>query len=251
MVAKYTPRRMQFALYRGSIRPDSTRVRRKGTRRPEKSNDESEHTVNHMRIARHVRIGLALALVLAIGAIAGCTSNNKTDSSTGEASATAGSAKTAYGVAISSLSTKAPDGKLLVCQAADTITPTSTPVWEFLIGSPKTNAVWAVLVREGKAEASEYGSADLSADEWKAVPEESAWKVDSPQAYDSALKVYPNGKTADYFMGFVTYIPKSAQKENTTKPMTWIVSFDPTSKGTAATSTVNVDMGTGTATLAK
>jgi hypothetical protein len=204
-----------------------------------------------MRIARHVRIGLALALVLAIGAIAGCTSSTKTGSSAGEASATAGSAKAAYAVAISSLSTKAPDGKLLVCQAADTITPTSTPIWEFLIGSPKTNAVWAVLVKDGKAEASEYGSADLDAAEWSAVPAASAWKVNSPEAYDSALKVYPNGKTADYFMGFVTYIPKSAQKDNTTKAMTWIVSFDPSSKGTAATSTVSVDMSTGTATLAK
>jgi hypothetical protein len=221
-------------------------------RLPEDSYDESEHTVNHMRIARHVRIGLALALVLAIGAIAGCSSSSSTSGSSSTATSTASSAKAAYNLAYAAVATtKAPDGKLLVCQAADTITPTSTPIWEFLIGSPKTNTVWAVLVQNGKADASEYGSADLSAAEWSAVPTSQAWKVDSPQARDAALKVYPNGKDAAYFMGFVTYIPKSAQADNTSKPMTWIVSFDPASQGTAATSTVNVDMGTGVATLPK
>jgi hypothetical protein len=208
--------------------------------------------VNHDRTARHIRIGLAVALVLAVGAIAGCSNSNSSSSTTATSNAAAGSAKAAYNVAYAAVAaTMAPDGKLLVCQAADTITPTSTPVWEFLIGSPKTNSVFAVLVKDGKAEASPYGSADLSPAEWSAVPTTQGWKVDSPQAHEAALTVYPNGKTADYFMGFVTYIPKSAQAENTSKPMTWIVSFDPASKGQAATSTVNVDMSTGAATLAK
>ena len=194
---------------------------------------------------------LALALVLVVGVVAGCGSNAASSSSSSSTAPKGATAKDAYTLAKSALSTKAPDAKLLVCQAADTISTTSTPIWEFLIGSPKTDAVWAVLVQNGKAEASDYGTADLSDAEWAQVPAESAWKVDSPAAHDAALKVYPNGAVAKYFMGFVTYIPKSAQAENTTKPMTWVVSFDPASIGNAATSTVNVDMGTGVATLPK
>jgi len=200
--------------------------------------------VNQKRTARHIRLGLVLALVLALGALAGCSSSKTAPT------ATTSSAQKAFAVAISSLSTTAPDGKLLVAQTAEAVTPTSTPSWEFLIGSPKTSLIYAVLVKDGKAQSSEYGDAGLSAAEWTAVPAPSAWKVDSAEAHDKAVAVYPNGKTAEYFMGFVTYVPKSATSPSA-KPMTWIVSFNPTSRGTAATSTVNVDMGTGAASLAK
>jgi len=202
-----------------------------------------------MRTARHLGIVLALALVLAAGALAGC-SNSTPASSTSAPKPAAMTAKDAYAIAITAVATSAPDGKLLVCQAADTITATSTPIWEYLIGSPKTNKVYAVLVQNGKPQASEYGSAGLSPAEWAAVPAADAWKIDSPEAHDKALTVYPSGKTAAYFMGFVTYVPKSAAK-GASKQMTWIVSFDPASKGSETTSTVNVDMATGAASLAK
>lgn len=203
-----------------------------------------------MRTARHISIVLALALVLALGALAGCTNSQSGSSSTGTKPAST-TAKDAYNIAYAAVAaTQAPDGKLLVCQAADTITATSAPIWEFLIGSPRTNVVYAVLVKDGKAQSSQYGSAGLSPTEWSAVPSIQEWKIDSPEAHDNALTVYPQGKDAAYFMGFVTYIPQSA-KNSTSKPMTWIVSFDPTTKGTAATSTVDVNMTTGAATIAK
>jgi hypothetical protein len=205
-----------------------------------------------MRTARHLGIVLALALVLAAGALAGCGSSNSTASSTTATKPAGLTAKAAYALAIASVATSAPDGKLLVCQAADTLTATATPVWEYLIGSPKTNKVFAVLVQNGKAQASEYGSAGLTPAEWSAVPSTDQWQVDSPQAHDNAVKVYPTGKDAAYFMGFVTYVPKSAAK-NASPSMTWIVSFDPKSLANshATTSTINVDMRTGAATIPK
>ena len=205
-----------------------------------------------MRTARHLGIVLALALVLAAGALAGCGSPKSTASSPTAAKPAALTAKDAYAIALTAVATSAPDGKLLVCQAADTITATSSPIWEYLIGSPKSNKVFAVLVQNGKAQASEYGSAGLSPAEWSAVPSSDQWKIDSPEAHDTALKVYPTGKDAAYFMGFVTYVPKSAAK-NASPSMTWILSFDPKSLANshATTSTVNVDMRTGTATIPK
>lgn len=197
------------------------------------------------RTAQHIRIGLALALVLSLGAFAGCTG-----AKTAGTPASSSSAKSAFALAISSLSTTAPDGKLLVGQTSEALTATSTPSWEFLIGSPKTNVIYAVQVKDGKVQSSQYGSAGLKADEWALVPAPSAWKIDSPEAHTKALTVYPNGKNAGYFMGFVTYVPKSATTASA-KPMTWIVSFDPASQGQIATNTVNVDMGTGATALAK
>ena len=200
-----------------------------------------------MRTARHLGIVLALTLVLAAGTLAGCSSSSPTTSKPAGMTA-----KAAYSIAMTAVATTAPDGKLLVCQAADTITATSTPTWEYLIGSPKTNKVYAVLVQDGKGQASEYGSAGLSSAEWAAVPATDQWKIDSPEAHDKAVQVYPDGKDAEYFMGFVTYVPKSAA-QNASKPMTWIVSFDPASlaKGHATTSTIDVDMRTGAATIPK
>ena len=194
---------------------------------------------------------MALAPVLAAGALAGCSKASTTASSTSTKPA-AMTAKDAYAIALTAVTTSAPDGKLLVCQAADTLTATATPIWEYLIGSPKTNKVYAVLVQNGKAQSSEYGSAGLTAAEWSAVPGMDQWTIDSPQAHDNAVKVYPTGKDAAYFMGFVTYIPKSASA-NASKPMTWIVSFDPTSLANshATTSTIQVDMRTGAASIPK
>ena len=49
-------------------------------------------------------------------------------------------------------------------------------------------------------------------------------------------------------MGFVSYIPKGSA--STTKPMTWVIAFNPDSQGNAATSTVDVNVTTGATALA-
>ena len=148
------------------------------------------------------------------------------------------------------LATTAPDAKLLVAQTAAPLTATSTPSWEFLIGSPKTDVIYAVMVSGGKSQSQVYGSAGLKAAEWAAVPTTDAWKIDSNVAHEKAVALNPDGKSAAYIVGFVTYIPKSAPKSSA-KPMVWSVSFDPTSKGKAPTTTVDVDMSTGVASWAK
>ena len=201
------------------------------------------------RTSHYIRIGLALALVLAVGALAGCSSGTSGKSNTSKPSAGM-TAKEALKTAVSTLTTAAPDGKLLVAQTAGPVSSTSTPVWEFLIGSPKTDVIYAVVIQQGKGQFEEYGKANLSSAEWAQVPAVDAWKIDSDVAHDKALSVYPNGKTAAYVAGFVTYVPKSASTPGT-KAMTWTYNFDPASKGKAATSTVDVDMVTGAAALAK
>lgn len=187
----------------------------------------------------------ALALVIGIAALAGCSSASKTSQSK-----TGTTAKGMLPLAISALSTTAPDGKLLVCQAYDAITPTSTPGWEYLIGSPKSGKVYAVLVMGGKSQFVEYGDAGLTAAEWKTVPSTDDWKIDSDVALEKARALYPNGKTAAAYPGFVMYLPKSEQNA-TNKPMTWYIQFDPATQGSAPTSTVTVDMKTGEAKFAE
>lgn len=197
------------------------------------------------RSSRIVRIVLAVALVAALGAVlAGCKSTSKTPS--GKLTA-----KQALPVAMSALSTSAPDGKMLIVQTADPINTTSTPVWDFLIGSPKSDKIYAVVVKDGKATASEYGTAKLSADEWKAVPGSDVWKIDSDEAYTKAIKAYPDGKPDTlYLMGFVAYVPK-ASSASTVKAMTWNVSFDPSTMSKATTSSVNVNATTGEVSIPK
>jgi hypothetical protein len=197
-----------------------------------------------------IRVALALVLTLSVGVLAGCGSNNTTDKSSTTRPVAATTAKTALKTAISTLSTTAPDGKLLVAQTAGPVTTSSTPVWEFLIGSPKTDVIYAVVVQQGKGQFEEYGQANLTAKEWTEVPSIDAWKIDSDVAHEKAVAVYPNGKNGAYVAGFVTFIPKGAENEGT-KALTWTFNFDPATKGKAATSTVNVDMGSGQASLAK
>jgi len=193
-----------------------------------------------------LRALLALALLLGALALAACTQKSATSSST----TTGTTAKDNLPKAVSTLSTAAPDAKLLVAQSYDAITATSTPGWEYLFGSPKSGKVYAVLVMDGKSQFMEYGSADLTAAQWAEIPSTDEWKIDSDVAVQKALAVYPNGKNAAYYPGFVTYVPPT-QKGPTSQPMTWYVRFDPASKGSAATSTVLVDMRTGAAKLAE
>ncbi len=201
-------------------------------------------------IIRSLRVGLALAILLTIGAAAGCSSNSATPSTNKAVKADTTKATGAAQVALSSLGTAAPDAKVLLGQIVAPIPTTATPMWEFLVGSPKTGIVYAVLVNNGVGQSKEYGKVVLKAAEWKKVPQISAWKIDSDKALADALKLYPQGKTAAYSAGFVTYVPEGAP-DSSTKPMTWNFNFDPASVGKAPTSTVLVDMVTGATSFAK
>lgn len=200
--------------------------------------------MNHLWTARVTRGALVLALALALSmALVGC---NKTAEKPAAASNTAmGSVE----VAKSSLSTSAPDAKLLLVQTANVINATSTPVWQYLFGSPKDGTIVAVTVEKGKVTATQpYGSAGMDAAEWKLVPDTADWKIDSDEALAAALKVDTNASaTTPWAMGFVTYIPKSAASSTTIDPFMWSVALDP--QGTAPT-TVDVNATTGEAKAA-
>jgi hypothetical protein len=195
----------------------------------------------HARISRLAKVGSGVALALALMlAVAGCGSNAANSASTNA------SARESLPVAVSALSTMAPDAKLLVVQTSGAATPTSTPTWSFLFGSPKTDKTFLVEVKAGKVvSASEYGSAGLTAPDWAAVPSTDAWKIDSTDAYKKAVaaKGAKSGESA-YSMGFLTYLP-STETSSDTKPFVWYVSFDPSTSG-ASTSTVQVDAKSGT-----
>jgi hypothetical protein len=206
--------------------------------------------VNTSRTSRALLISLFLVAMLALGALVGCSGGSGSSSGTAGQKAVNLTAKQALDVAMSALSTSAPDGKLLLVQTGKPITATDTAIWEFLVGSPKTDAIYQVLVRDGKATVQPYGPAKLSAAQWGQVPANADLKVDSDAAHKAAVGVYTNGTSAAYVMGLVTFIPPTAKVTNE-KAMVWVVDFDPASKGSAATSTVNVDGKTGTAALAK
>ena len=194
---------------------------------------------------RRLVLSLALGLMLATGLVAGCSGT-----STPTAASDASGAKQAVAVAMTTLSTAAPDPRLLVGQTAGAITATSVPVWQFLIGNPKTDMIYAVQVENGKGQWQPYGPASLTATEWAAVPPLSAWKVDSGEAHDKAVALHTSAKSAAYMLGFVTFIPKKSGATST-PAMTWFVAFDPSARGNDPTSTVNVDMSTGAASFAK
>jgi hypothetical protein len=203
-----------------------------------------------MRFPQLLRLGLALAIVLTLGAIAGCSPSKPAETAKPKTPTVVLTAKQAYALAISTLASTMPDGKLLVAQTAAPVTATQTPVWEFLIGSPKTDNIYAVMVPNGQAQSQPYGTANLKAAEWASIPTSETWKIDSDVAVAKALAVHPNGKSAGYFMGFVTYVPKDKVTPES-KTMEWIISFDPKAQGTAPTSTVHVNMATGIAAFAK
>jgi nitrous oxide reductase accessory protein NosL len=192
------------------------------------------------------RMGFALIVALTVAVLAGCGGSKATQPS----APTGVTAKTALATAMSAVATQAPDGKVLVVQTVQPVTAAAPPTWEFLIGSPKTSVIYAVRVQDGRAQAQKYATANLTPAEWAAVPSNDMWKIDSDAALAKALAVYPNGKTVAYLPGLVTYVPKSAGSSNA-RPMKWIIMFDPASKGSAATSTVDVNATTGEAALAK
>lgn len=202
---------------------------------------------------RGARVGLILALVLSAGLLGAC--NSKADSEIADIHkfVDTRSAKNAATVALSSLATASPGGKLLYGATAAPITATASPVWTFLIGSPKDNSVMGVLVNNGRAQWRPSGKVDMKPAEWSKIPTITAWKVDSGAARDKALAIYPEGKTARYISTFMTYVPQVASGTVMT-PMQWRIEFDPAvkpKKSKAPTSTVLVDMVTGAASFAK
>lgn len=200
--------------------------------------------MNRISTARVTRVALAILLALTlVGLMTGCNKKATTVNGT--------TAKSNVDVAKSALSTTAPDAKLLLVQTANVVTATSTPVWQYLFGSPKDGSIFAVTVTNGKVTATQpYGSAGMGADEWKAVPSADEWKIDSDAAYQKALAVDKKNTTAlPYAMGFVTYVPKSAQASSSIDPFMWSVAFDP--QGTLGTpSAINVNAKTGDAKAA-
>lgn len=193
--------------------------------------------------ARILKTALWLVLVVILAAsIAGCGDDKKQEPK----EASGSTAKGSYELAKSKLSTTAPDAKLLVVQTASSVTSTGTPVWAYLFGSPKSDTIYIVYVNEGKAmPAQQYGSAGLSADEWKQVPAGiGEWKIDSDEAYRKALEASgAEGEPAQWVMGLVTYIPKSSTADNV-EAFKWNVNFDPGTSG-ATTGTIEVDAKTG------
>lgn len=192
---------------------------------------------------RALKIALWIAAVLAMAAlVTGCGEKAE------EKPAAGATAMSSLDAAKSQLSTTAPDAKLLVVQTAAAVPATGTPVWAYLFGSPKTDTIYIVYVDKGEVmPASEYGKAGLSAEEWEAVPDTSAWKIDSDEAYKKALEA--SGATGDpvqWVMGMVTYIPSTSDAEDVSA-FVWNVNFDPGQSG-ATTGTVQVNATTGEVT---
>jgi len=203
--------------------------------------------MNRISTARLTRAALAIVLALTLaGLMTGC---NKKASDGAKGGTTAMSN---VKVAQSALSTTAPDAKLLLVQTANVVTETSTPVWQYLFGSPEDGSIFAVTVTDGKVTATQpYGSAGMGADEWKSVPSADEWKIDSDAAYKAALAVdKKNTAKTPWAMGFVTYVPKSASTSATIDAFMWSVAFDP--QGTlGAPNAVDVNAKTGEAKAAK
>lgn len=198
-------------------------------------------TMIDARTSHLAKIGAAIAVAFVLMAIiVGCGSQQAATP------AKAGStAKEGLPVAQSAMTTAAPDAKLLLVQTATGVTPTSTPVWTYLFGSPSSGKTYVVYVANGKTmNASEYGTAGLSKSEWAKVPTTDAWKIDSNTAYQTALTA-SGAKAAPptYNMGLLTYIPAS-ETSSTTKPFVWYISLAPNTSG-ITTGSVEVDAQTG------
>lgn len=203
-------------------------------------------------MTRGARVGLMLVLTLSVGLLAACNSNSADDALPAiHKFVDTKSAKNAATVALSTLETAAPGGKLLGGETVARITATGTPMWQFLVGSPKDNSVYVVLVNNGRAQWRQWGSVTMKTEEWSKVPTMTAWKVDSDAARTKALALHPEGKNAKYSSSFMTYLPEAAV-DKPVVPMQWVISFGPLPKGSKApTSTVIVDMVTGAASFAK
>jgi hypothetical protein len=203
--------------------------------------------MNRQRRDRLARSLMLVAVALAGVLLAGCAERSSTSGAGVKGGPTAlGSLK----IAESALSTTAPDAKLLVVQTAQPVTATSTPVWGYIFGSPKTGDAYMVNVANNASMgAQDLGPTGLSASEWPKVPGTDQWKIDSDAAYAKALAASgAHGAPAAYIMGFETY--KTAADTSTIEPFVWLVQFKPGASG-ATTSPVNVDARTGAVSVSK
>jgi hypothetical protein len=199
-----------------------------------------------MTTERRYRLAAIVSVVafsLAVTALAGCA----------QTSAVPAAGPTALGslaAARSGVSTTAPDAKLLLVQTAQAVSPTGTPIWGFLFGSPTTDKVYMVFVAGGRSMgAQEYGKAGLSASEWTNVPSADAWKVDSDKAFAKALSISgATGAPKSYLMGLITYKPRT--DTSTVEPFVWNVRMDPGTSG-ATKKTIEVNAMTGAAFISK
>src|SRR5450759_3388179 len=184
------------------------------------------------RRARFATIAFVAVLALAVTLLAGCSKTAGTSTPTPKS----GTALGGLAIAKSSMTTTAPDAKLLVVQTAEAATPTSTPVWGYLFGSPANDKIWVVYVANGVSMgAQEYGTAGLSKTEWAAVPGTDGWTVDSDTAYTKALAASgAKGAPAAYMMGLLTFKPTS--DTSTVQPFVWSVQFDPGASGATTSS---------------
>lgn len=204
-----------------------------------------------MKRSTYARIvGAVIIAGLAVTALAGCSSKGPTGSASGTGSpkVTTKAGPTALGnlaAAEASLSTMAPDAKLLVVQTAQAVTPTSTPIWAYLFGSPSTDKTYVVYATGGTSMgAQEYGKAGLKAAEWGKVPATTAWEIDSDAAYTKALAASKaTGKPAQYIMGLVTYKP--TESTSTVAPFVWNVQLDTSGTVGAVAAGFDVDAHTG------
>jgi hypothetical protein len=197
------------------------------------------------RLPTRLTVAASVAMfMLAAGLLAGCAQTPATTAA-GGATAQAG-----LKAAQSALSTTAPDAKLLVVQTAQAVSPTATPVWGYLFGSPSTDKTYVVYLSNGKSMGmQEYGTSGLSAADWKKVPSSDAWKVDSDVALSKAWALTgTSGNPPAYLMGFMTFKPKT--DTSTVEPFVWSVQFDPGTSGGPAKA-YNVNATTGAASVAK
>ncbi|NTW29380.1 MAG: hypothetical protein HGA39_08480 [Coriobacteriia bacterium] len=194
------------------------------------------------RVIRFMKSALVVVFVLALAAaIVGCSKKATVDTSTALGS---------LSIAQSTLSTMAPDAKLLVVQTADVVTTTSTPVWAYVFGSPSSGMTYLVFVENGQPYSYEYGEASLTATEWAAIPSTSEWKINSDTAYKNALAQFKSGNAnTPYVMGFVSYL--SADDTSTISPMVWKVIFNPDSIDESTVGEYDVDARTGAVSVSK
>jgi len=200
--------------------------------------------------ARFVKIILTAAFAVTVLALAGCGSSSTASKTSSTTPANGSTAMANLTVAESSLSTMAPDAKLLVVQTAEGVAPTATPVWAYLFGSPSTDKTYVVYAGAGKSMgAQEYGTAGLSKDDWSKVPTSDGWKIDSDSAYTKAFAVSSaKSDPSQYYMYFLTYKPST--DTSTVEPFVWNIQFDPGESG-ATTNTITVDAKTGETAVSK
>jgi hypothetical protein len=208
--------------------------------------------------SRRARIASTVVVVaLSAAALVGCSNATSATGSSSSSSAASGAAVATsgttalgnLGAAVSSLSTTAPDAKLLVVQTAQAVTPTGTPVWAYLFGSPSTDKTYVVYSTNGMSMGAQlYGTAGLSAADWAKVPGTGTWKVDSDAALAKALTASKaSGQPARYIMGFTTYKP--VDSTSTALPFVWNVQIDTSGTVGAVAAGFDVDARTGKTTV--